>query len=91
MRQKGSFEFAARSIHQGDTARQSLNRRKNGYHHEAHEEHEGKYFFKIRCPLRYPIFVSFATFVVRMSFVKCQERLCLVENVRGGTASTAER
>jgi hypothetical protein len=27
-------------------------------------------FFKIRCPLRYPIFVSFATFVVLKSFVE---------------------
>ena len=30
------------------------------YHSGAHEEHEGKYFFKIGCPLRYPIFVSLA-------------------------------
>jgi hypothetical protein len=34
-------------------------------HHEAHEEHEEEnIFFKIRCSLRYPIFVSFASFVV---------------------------
>jgi hypothetical protein len=34
-------------------------------HHEAHEEHEEEnIFFKIRCSLRYPIFVSFAPFVV---------------------------
>jgi hypothetical protein len=44
--------------------------KKNGYHHEAHEDHEGrKHFFWIGCPLRYPVFVSFATFVVRKSFV----------------------
>ena len=34
------------------------NQEKNGDHHEAHEEHEGRnHFFKIRLALRYPIFV----------------------------------
>ena len=41
---------------------------KSKFDHEEHEER--KHFFQIRCPLRYPIFVSFATFVVRKSFVK---------------------
>ena len=31
-----------------------------------------KHFFKIRCHLRYPIFVSFATFVVTKSTRQCQ-------------------
>jgi hypothetical protein len=45
-------------------------KKKNGHHHEAHEEHEGrKLFFEIRCPVRNPVFVSFANFVVRKSFV----------------------
>src|SRR6266404_2435347 len=48
-------------------ARRAATKRKN-FDHEAHEEHEGrKHFFEIRSPLRYTIFVSFATFVVRKS------------------------
>jgi hypothetical protein len=39
-----------------------------------HEEREGrKHFFKIRCPLGYPIFVSFAILVVRKGFVACRK------------------
>jgi hypothetical protein len=38
----------------------------------AHEEHEGRkhFFFRIRCPLGYPVFVFFATSVVRKAFVE---------------------
>ena len=35
------------------------------------KETKGKNFFKIRGPLHCPIFVSFATFVVRISSVMC--------------------
>jgi hypothetical protein len=45
------------------SSRGSRNRKKE-YHHEAHEEHEGKKIFRIRHPFRYPVFVSFAIFVV---------------------------
>jgi len=44
-------------------------KRKNGYHHEAHEEHEGRLVIcQIHFP--YPAFVSFAIFVVKKSFVE---------------------
>ena len=43
----------------------SRNQNKNGYHHEAREEHEGrKDCFQIRFLLLCPIFVSFVIFVV---------------------------
>jgi hypothetical protein len=35
---------------------------------------EENMFLRIRCPLRYPVFVSFATFVVRKSFVEWRIR-----------------
>jgi hypothetical protein len=37
---------------------------KNGYHHEVHEDHEGRNVFKTRFLLLCPIFVAFVIFVV---------------------------
>jgi hypothetical protein len=37
------------------------------FDHEAHEEEE--YFFQIRCPCC-PVFVAFATFMVRKFFIE---------------------
>jgi hypothetical protein len=42
----------------------------NDIHHEAHEDHEAKNIFPKINPLRFPIFVPFATFVVRKPFVE---------------------
>ncbi|HEU4345368.1 MAG TPA: hypothetical protein VFU31_27770 [Candidatus Binatia bacterium] len=45
-------------------ARLRRNQKNLKFYHEAHEEHEGKKYFFLRCDDSYPIFVSFATFVV---------------------------
>jgi cyanate lyase len=45
--------------------RRSGNQARKRYHHEAHEEHEGREYFLDSMPLYYRIFVSFVPFVLR--------------------------